>query len=97
MVVLASPLYYWFISGHLKNAFDRLFAIAECDPNYRNPKKECVLLMAALGAGELPVAFLNVCRALFRDLDHDRYLRHGEALFYLSLPVKNRPSMPGPT
>ncbi len=51
VVVLASPLYYWFISGHLKNAFDRLFAIAECDPNYRNPKKESVLLMAAEGAG----------------------------------------------
>lgn len=51
VVVLASPLYYWFISGHLKNAFDRLFAIAECDPNYRNPKKESVLIMAAEGAG----------------------------------------------
>ena len=51
VVVLASPLYYWFISGFLKNAFDRLFAIAECDPNYRNPKKESVLIMAAEGAG----------------------------------------------
>lgn len=38
IVVLASPLYYWTISGHLKCAFDRLFAVAECDPNYRNPK-----------------------------------------------------------
>ena len=51
VVVLASPLYYWFISGFLKNAFDRLFAIAECDPGYRNPRKECVLIMAAEGAG----------------------------------------------
>lgn len=51
VVVLASPLYYWFISGFLKNAFDRLFAIAESDPNYRNPKKESVLIMAAEGAG----------------------------------------------
>jgi len=51
IVVLASPLYYWFISGFLKNAFDRLFAIAEGDPNYRNPKKQCVLIMAAEGAG----------------------------------------------
>lgn len=51
VVVLASPLYYWFISGFLKNAFDRLFAIAECDPNYRNPKKQSVLIMAAEGAG----------------------------------------------
>ena len=51
VVVLASPLYYWFISGHLKNAFDRLFAVAECDPRYRNPRKESVLIMAAEGAG----------------------------------------------
>ena len=51
IVVLASPLYYWFISGFLKNSFDRLFAIAECNPNYRNPKKESVLIMAAEGAG----------------------------------------------
>ena len=41
VVVLASPLYYWFVSGFLKNAFDRLFAVAECD-GYRNPKKESV-------------------------------------------------------
>lgn len=49
IVVLATPLYYWTISGQLKTAFDRLFAVAECDPNYRNPKKQTVLLMAAEG------------------------------------------------
>ena len=51
LVVLATPLYYWTISGQLKTAFDRLFAVAECDPDYRNPAKECVLLMAAEGNG----------------------------------------------
>lgn len=51
LVALASPLYYWTISGQLKCAFDRLFAVAECDPHYENPKKECVLLMAAEGSG----------------------------------------------
>lgn len=51
MVVLASPLYYWTISGQLKCAFDRLFAVAECDPGYKNPEKECALLMAAEGFG----------------------------------------------
>lgn len=51
IVVLATPLYYWTISGQLKTAFDRLFAVAECDPNYRNPKKESVLIMAAEGYG----------------------------------------------
>lgn len=51
IVVLASPLYYWSISGQLKATFDRLFAIAECDSNYRNPKKNSVLIMAAEGYG----------------------------------------------
>ena len=51
IVVLASPLYYWSISGQLKCAFDRLFAVAECDADYRNPKKESVLIMAAEGHG----------------------------------------------
>ncbi len=51
IVVLATPLYYWTISGQLKCAFDRLFAVAECDPDYLNPKKESVLIMAAEGHG----------------------------------------------
>ena len=51
VVVLASPLYYWTVSGQLKTAFDRLFAVAECDKDYSNPKKECVLIMAAEGYG----------------------------------------------
>ena len=49
IVVLASPLYYWNLSGQLRTAFDRLFAVAECNPGYSNPRKECVLLMAAEG------------------------------------------------
>ena len=51
VVGLASPLYYWTISGQLKCAFDRLFAVAECDPSYTNPRKESALLMAAEGNG----------------------------------------------
>ena len=49
VVVLASPLYYWNVSGQLKCAFDRLFAVAECNANYQNPQKVSVLLMAAEG------------------------------------------------
>ncbi len=51
VVVLASPLYYWTISGQLKSAFDRLFAEAECNENYENPIKVCALIMAAEGNG----------------------------------------------
>lgn len=51
LVVLASPLYYWTVSGQLKCAFDRLFAVAECNADLANPKKDCILLMAAEGNG----------------------------------------------
>lgn len=51
VVCLATPLYYWTISGQLKCAFDRLFAVAECNENLANPQKECTLLMAAEGYG----------------------------------------------
>ena len=51
LVCLASPLYYWTISGQLKCTFDRLFAVAEGNKDLENPKKECVLLMAAEGYG----------------------------------------------
>jgi hypothetical protein len=49
IVVLASPMYYWSITAQLKAAFDRLFAVAEKDGDYRNQKKECIMLMAAEG------------------------------------------------
>lgn len=51
VVVLASPLYFWAFSGQLRTAFDRLFAVTELDKNYRAPKKDCALLMAAEGHG----------------------------------------------
>lgn len=47
IIVLASPMYYWSVTAQLKTAFDRLFAVAEIDPNYQNPRKECIMLMAA--------------------------------------------------
>ena len=49
LVVFASPMYYWSITGQLKCVFERLFAVAECDINYKNPIKDCMLLMAAEG------------------------------------------------
>lgn len=49
IIVLASPMYYWGISGQLKCAFDRLFAVAECSPDWANPIKQSVFIMAAEG------------------------------------------------
>ena len=47
IVIFASPMYYWGFSGQLTCAIDRLFAVAELDPNYRNPIKTAGFLMAA--------------------------------------------------
>ena len=39
VVIFASPMYFWTISGQLKCALDRLFATAEGYPDYRVPCK----------------------------------------------------------
>lgn len=50
VVVLASPLYYWNMSGQLRTAIDRLFALEEGDGNLlRGHGRACALLMAAEG------------------------------------------------
>ena len=52
VIVLASPLYYWSLSGQLKTALDRLFALEEAEGNLlRGNGRSCVLLMAAEGTG----------------------------------------------
>ena len=52
VVILASPLYYWNMSGQLRIAFDRLFALEEGDKNLlRGNNKASALLMAAEGHG----------------------------------------------
>lgn len=52
VVVLASPLYYWTMSGQLRTALDRLFALEEGDGNLlRGNGRAAVLLMAAEGHG----------------------------------------------
>ena len=50
IIVLASPLYYWNMSGQLRTAVDRLFALEEGDGNLlRGHDRGAVLLMAAEG------------------------------------------------
>lgn len=52
VVVLASPLYYWNMSGQLRTAIDRLFALEEGDGNLlRGRGRASALLMAAEGNG----------------------------------------------
>lgn len=52
VVVLATPLYYWNMSGQLRTAVDRLFALEEGDGNFlRGNGKASALLVAAEGSG----------------------------------------------
>lgn len=52
VVVLASPLYYWNMSGQIYTAVDRLFALEEGDGNLlRGHGRASALLMAAEGNG----------------------------------------------
>lgn len=52
VIVLASPLYYWNMSGQIRTAVDRLFALEEGDGNLlRGHGRASALLMAAEGHG----------------------------------------------
>ena len=52
VIVLATPLYYWNMSGQIRTAVDRLFALEEGDGNLlRGHGRASALLMAAEGNG----------------------------------------------
>lgn len=52
VIVLATPLYYWNMSGQIRMAIDRLFALEEGDGNLlRGHGRASALLMAAEGNG----------------------------------------------
>lgn len=52
VIVLATPLYYWNMSGQIRTAIDRLFALEEGDGNLlRGHGRASALLMAAEGNG----------------------------------------------
>ena len=52
VIILATPLYYWNMSGQLRTAIDRLFALEEGGENLlRGSGREAALLMAAAGHG----------------------------------------------
>ena len=52
VIVFATPLYYWNMSGQIRTAIDRLFALEEGDGNLlRGHGRASALLMAAEGNG----------------------------------------------
>lgn len=74
VLVLASPLYYWTMSGQLRTAVDRLFALEEGDGNLlRGHGRAAVLLMAAEGCdfGDVLSYYEHLTEHLqWRDLGH---------------------------
>ena len=76
VVVLASPLYYWNLSGQLRTAMDRLFALEEGEGNLlRGNGRSSVLLMAAEGHG-----FEDVLTYYGHLMDHLRWKNLGHVL-----------------
>jgi multimeric flavodoxin WrbA len=62
IIVLASPLYYWNMSGQLRTAFDRLFALEEANAGFRSEDRGAILLMAAEGNG------FDICVQYYKSL-----------------------------
>lgn len=76
VVVLATPLYYWNMSGQIRTAIDRLFALEEGDGNLlRGNDRSCVLLMSAEGHG-----FEDVLTYYEHLADHLRWKNLGAVL-----------------
>lgn len=76
VIVLATPLYYWNMSGQLRTAVDRLFALEEGGENLlRGHGKACALLMAAEGNG-----FEDVLTYFDHLMEHLRWKNLGHVL-----------------
>lgn len=74
VVILATPLYYWNMSGQIRTAIDRLFALEEGDGNFlRGNGRASALLMAAEGHGfeDVLTYYDNLMKHLrWRNLGH---------------------------
>lgn len=76
VVVLASPLYYWNMSGQIRTAVDRLFALEEGDGNLlREHGRASALLMAAEGNG-----FEDVLTYYNHLMEHLKWINLGHVL-----------------
>ena len=76
VIVLATPLYYWNMSGQIRTAVDRLFALEENDGNLlRGHDRASALLMSAAGQ-----AFEDVVLYYDHLLEHLRWKNLGHVL-----------------
>ncbi len=76
VIVLATPLYYWTMSGQIRTTLDRLFALEEGDGNLlRGHDRVSALLMAAEGHG-----FEDVLTYYDHLMEHLRWKNLGHVL-----------------
>jgi len=76
VIVLATPLYYWNMSGQIRTAIDRLFALEEGGGNLlRGHDRASALLMAAEGNG-----FEDVLTYYDHLMEHLRWKNLGHVL-----------------
>ncbi len=76
VIILATPLYYWNMSGQIRTAIDRLFALEEGDGNLlRGHDRASALLMAAEGNG-----FEDVLQYYDHLMEHLRWKNLGHVL-----------------
>ena len=76
VIILATPLYYWNMSGQIRTAVDRLFALEEGDGNLlRGQGRASALLMVAEGHG-----FEDVLLYYDHLMDHLRWKNLGHIL-----------------
>lgn len=76
VIILATPLYYWNMSGQIRTAIDRLFALEEGGENLlRGHNRACALLMAAEGSG-----FEDVLTYFDHLMEHLRWKNLGHVL-----------------
>ena len=76
VIVMATPLYYWNMSGQIRTAIDRLFALEEGDGNLlRGHDRACALLMSAEGHG-----FEDVTLYFDHLMEHLRWKNLGHVL-----------------
>ncbi len=74
VIAMVTPLYYWNMSGQIRTAIDRLFALEEGHGNLlRGHDRSCALLMAAEGHGfeDVTLYFDHLMEHLrWKKLDH---------------------------
>ncbi|WP_288286000.1 flavodoxin family protein [uncultured Megasphaera sp.] len=102
VIVFATPLFFWSYSGLLKNAMDRLWALAECHPDeLHGNHKSGALLVAAGGSHPEPLLthfdylmtrldWTNIGKVVLTHTDNMdmKHIAHNAAAFQLGASIR---------